>query len=118
MPLISDATIGLAKIGLDMASIRQQVIAHNIANANTPSYSPLRVNFGDQIATLLEQASTTGEVDFGTDLTPQINTAPGPVALDQEVAALSQNTLHYQTIAKALSRHFGLYSLAINDGKR
>jgi flagellar basal-body rod protein FlgB len=40
------------------------------------------------------------------------------VALDQEMAALSENTLHHQALLKALNKHFSLLGAAIAEGKR
>ena len=42
-------TVEMAKLALDAASLRHQAIAHNIANANSPGFAPVRVSFEDQL---------------------------------------------------------------------
>lgn len=124
MSIINDVTTNVAKVGMDMAVARQQLIAHNIANANTPGFSPLRMDFGSRVAELRD-ALTSGPMGkekiaaiAGTRPVPDIYAEDGSVALDMEVADLSKNTLEFQVISKALSRHFALLSLAITDGRR
>ncbi len=50
---IGGVTAQLVNLALDVSSLRQQVISHNIANTNTPGYQPQKVSFEN----FLEQAS-------------------------------------------------------------
>ena len=45
---------------MDVASLRQQVIANNIANVNTPGYSPSKVNFEDEMKRCMASAKDDG----------------------------------------------------------
>ena len=40
------------------------------------------------------------------------------VAIDQEVAGVARNALHYQALVKALSGQLALVEAALNDGRR
>jgi flagellar basal-body rod protein FlgB len=112
---IDAATLQAVSSALDAALLRQQVIAANIAHANTPGYVAQRVSF----ASLLEGQATevTGPVGV---FEPALDARGQPMSvhLDQEVAAMAQNALHYQALLKGVSRHLSLLAAAVNDGKR
>lgn len=120
---ITTAALGLA---LDVASQRQQVIAANIANANTVGYVPQRLSFSEQIEDVQRSLKAGQPLDayalaaFQARLTPVLDAGgqPGKVQLDEEVAALSQNSVQYQALIKGLNRHFSILGMAASDGKR
>jgi flagellar basal-body rod protein FlgB len=98
------APVRALSLALDAASLRHRVIAHNIANANTPGFAPLRVSF---------------EQSFAAALQPVVaRDASARVELDVEVTLLAQNALHYQTALRGLSKYFAILSSAISEGKR
>ncbi len=121
--MIDSNTVGLLSLALDAAGMRQQAIAQNIANANTPGYQRIGVSFEARIDEL-RQAVARGQAPSLAALAPyrpQLEAAGAPgeaVALDMEMAALSENTLHHQALLKALNKHFALIGSAINEGKR
>jgi flagellar basal-body rod protein FlgB len=45
----NDPTIELISHALDAALMRQTAIANNVANANTPGYHSIEVNFEQQL---------------------------------------------------------------------
>jgi flagellar basal-body rod protein FlgB len=118
---IASVTVELVRRALDAAILRHQAIATNIANANIPGYRSQQVDFEAQLEAArfqlrdgqpLTAASLAG---LGARLAP----APaGPVALDLETAALTENTLRYQTLLKVLGKQLSITSAAINQGKR
>jgi len=114
------ALLGLA---LDAAQMRQQAIAQNIANVNTPGYRRIGVSFEQRIAQLAPDAAR-GTTPVPADLAyyrPKIEYATGtkgPVQLDQELADMSETVLHHQALLKALNKQLELIGLAINEGKR
>lgn len=119
--LIDSSTTSLLSLALDAAGMRQQAIAHNIANANTPGYQRLSVSFENRLAELSRSAGSAAPSLAGLgDFRPAFELVGDgePVALDMEVAALSENTLHQQALLKALNKHFALLGTAINEGKR
>lgn len=125
---INSVTLHALSSALDMAVLRQQVIATNIANANTPGYAAKRLTF----AQVFESQSFAGASRSGQSATdvsfdaprPTIEThldangQPQPVQLDQEVAALSENSLHYQVLLKGLGRQLAMLNSAVSEGKR
>lgn len=111
MSMIDPVTLALVKSALDAGVLRQAAHANNLANAQTEGYRPFKVVFEERLQGLLD-AGAVPAAEMVTDVDA------GPVSPDAEVAALSQNALHYQALAKALGKQYGLLSLALSDGRR
>lgn len=121
--IIDAGTVGLLNLALDAAGMRQQAIARNIANANTPGYQRIGVSFEQRLDSLRQSVAqgTPPSLAALAAARPQFTEtgiAGDPVALDMEMASLSENTLHHQALLKMLNKHFALISSAINEGKR
>jgi len=119
-------TVDIVRMALDAASMRHQAIANNIANINTAGYRPASVNFEQQLSAARE-ALAQGEAiqpNMISGIRPLIsrslptNETDRTAFLDTEVADMAQNTLHYEALIKALSKHMSLLSSAIAEGKR
>ena len=120
---ITTAALALA---LDAATVRQQVMAANIANHGTEGYVPQRLNF----ASLMQEARRALNGKSGLDgfalagvrlqLEPVLDAQgqPAKVHLDEQVADMAQNAVQYQLLARGLNRHFAILSSAVSDGKR
>ena len=103
---------------LDAASLRHLATMSNIANAGNPLHVAQRVQFEEVLRSVLEQEGAAERVAATAQLLPRIVSDPRPVAIDQEVAALARNTLHYQALLKTLNAELELLGLAANDGRR
>lgn len=114
MNLIDPMTLQLASRALDAGALRHQAIAQNIANANVAGARATRVLF-EELLGELPQASAAGSVELPQ---PQLVTTDAPIALDEEMAALSSNSLHYQALLRALGRELSILSIAVQEGKR
>jgi flagellar basal-body rod protein FlgB len=124
---ITGATGEAVRLALDAASLRHQAIANNIANASTPGYTPLKVNFEEQLSAF-RQAMDGSEADASSALQgvkgfieedlAAAGRGASNVMLDMEVVKLSQNVVHYQSLLRALSNQLSIVSSAINEGKR
>jgi flagellar basal-body rod protein FlgB len=122
---VTSAALGLA---LDAASLRQQAIAANIANANSSDYVPLGVDFEAQLEDARRGLQSRGRMDMSdlAGVSPRLVAASQTgalalspkVMLDVEVSHLAQNAVHYQALVKGLSRHYAILSIAVNDGKK
>lgn len=123
VPLIDNNTTAMLGLALDAAVMRQQAIAQNIANVSTPDYQRVGVSFESRMAALassLPQGAAPSLADL-SNYRPvfEATGAPGDsVALDMEMADMSQTVLHHQVLMKALNKHLELVGLAINEGKR
>ena len=123
---IEAVTRSALAMALDAASLRQQVIASNIANANAVGYVPLRVSFEDQLVEARRSIEQSGRVDAFAlgQVRPRVEVAvddfgvPGQVQLDVEAAEMARNAVQYQALVKGLSRHFAILSMAAGDGRK
>jgi flagellar basal-body rod protein FlgB len=106
--LINGSETALISAALDAATMRQQAIAQNIANANTPGYRKMSVSFEQRLGAEMTVARPVFMHEAQAT----------PVALDLEIAQMSETVLHHQTLLKALNKHYALLSAAINEGKR
>lgn len=111
---VTTASLSLA---LDAATLRQQVIATNIANASSVGYVPMRASFAAQVEDGL-RGGTVPSLQVRIDPERSINGGPAVVHVDTEVAALAENNLHYQALVRGLNRHLSILASAVSEGKR
>lgn len=115
-------------LALDAASLRQQAIAANIANAEVDGYQPMKVDFEAQLDAAQRDLDGGGSISAGSlagvapRLVPDAGASPlglpAKVSLDIEMAHLAQNGVQYQALLSALGKQFALMALAVNDGKK
>ena len=102
---------------LDVAALRQDVIAQNVANVNTPGYTTMGVSFEDS----LKEALAPGSGQRLADAAP--NVAPGgggalradgnDVDVDLEMARLQKNAIYFQVYAQMLANDLAEFRSAI-----
>jgi len=111
-PSIDSVTLASLGLALDAATLRQQVIAANIANANVEGYAAQGVSF--------EAALDAARPELHARVVPMLDAdgSPQPVQLDGEMARLSLNQLQYQVLVKGLNEHLSVLSSAVADGRR
>jgi flagellar basal-body rod protein FlgB len=114
----SNMTIDLLQAGIKAEGFRQQTIASNIANLETPGYRRLDVNFEDLLAKALGQDDNNGlkEMELETFQpgdTP-IKSNGNDVDLDKEVGELLKNSLRHTAFVRLLGRKFQQIEQAIN----
>ena len=132
---IEGKTIVLEK-ALDAAWMKNEVIANNIANVNTPGFKKSYVRFEDQMASAASEfqlGSTQKDAKFlpiGND-TRSVESAEimqesftsvrkdgNNVDVDVEMAELAKNTIKFNAIISQISRQFSSLRNAINEGRR
>ena len=122
LPIESITTAALT-LALDAASLRHEVLASNIAHANTPGYRPLAVNFESQLEEARLALFNHGRLDAAAlaDVVPTLekrDPLTSQVALDVEALHLAQNGVQFQALLKGLNRHYQILSAATSDGKK
>jgi len=98
------------------ASARQQALAHNLANANTPGFRRSDVDFHATLASALESGapdSALGRLSFerAIDSNAPARADGNTVDVDKEMSTLTENSLDYQalvTIAHARLKMLGM----------
>jgi flagellar basal-body rod protein FlgB len=101
---------------LDVAVLRHQVIAHNVANINTPGYHRLEVSFENQLEQLLHLGGNVKEAQ------PLVREAVGSavradgnnVDIDEEMGLLTKNNLLFSACTQLLSHHITQMRSAIS----
>jgi len=111
----------LAKM-MELSQQRQQVITHNLANANTPGYIRQDLDFGRQLADLVKAGS--GE-DFAAlrarvieDHSRPSNRADGNnIEAAGEMGEMMQNGILYELLARTFSTRASIMRMAIDGAK-
>jgi flagellar basal-body rod protein FlgB len=113
------ATGTMVRLALDAASVRHLAIASNIANANTPGYVPLRVEFEEHLAAAVREGRLPERGLAPTVIAERdgADAVGAKVQLDVEAARLAQNVLHYQALLKGLRGKMEILQAAINEGR-
>lgn len=126
---------------LDYRSIRQDMIASNIANVDTPLYRPKDVNFEQFLSRENKRVFGTAERDYKL---PLAKTSPmhldtrrmekdsatmfwrdghlakndgNSVDLDVETSEMGKNSTMYYALTSALKRHKSIFSYAMDSGR-
>jgi flagellar basal-body rod protein FlgB len=130
--ILSNPTFAAAKIALDGLSLRQNLIAQNIANVDTPNYHAQETNFEKT----LQLAMQTGErvpltatqekhIQFpGKTQLFQVGTRQGGteradgnnVDIDLELTQLTETGIRYQAITKTVSQKYSLFKTLSTGG--
>ncbi|PAF50735.1 flagellar basal body rod protein FlgB [Helicobacter sp. 13S00401-1] len=126
---------------LDYRSLRQDLIASNIANIDTPYYRPKDVDFETMLAQKEKEIFDGGSSDktlklaetSSRHLSGNINSSDkasiffrdghlarndgNSVDLDVETTELSKNSMMYQALTTALKMHKGIFAYALDSSK-
>jgi flagellar basal-body rod protein FlgB len=105
--IVTNSQFDLLARLMDVADLRHEVIAQNVANVNTPGYRRQDVQFEDAFA----KALLAGQNDAALQAKPQVTTAPGGIAradgnnvdIDQEISRLEKNSLLYKVYTQILA---------------
>ena len=111
--------MSLDRTGLELGGFlsyltrRQEVIASNIANADTPGYKTREIESPASFSTLMRQ------------FTPDVQEAPGlqsrndgnNVSMDREARLLTENTLRFNLAAQMLRGEIRNVKSAIEEGR-
>ena len=106
MTLIDNTQLGLER-AISGASMRQSVLANNLANAETPGFQRMDLDFHGALAQAMKtgDAATIDATTFSPQQDPQTMRADGNgVDIDTESAQMAKNGLEYDalvSVAKA-----------------
>lgn len=117
----SALTVEAVRLALGATALRQRVIAHNIANVDSPDHTRMKVVFEDQLAQALGAARQADVRDaallVGIQAEMEPDVSKGKVQLDEEVAQMSANTVRYQALSRGISRYLSIASLIASANK-
>ncbi len=126
----------LLEKALDATWLRNESIANNIANVNTPGFKKSHVRFEDALNSAMLDVNISGKLTREKHIpigkNAQILTGPEVVTeeftsmrrdgnnvdIDVEMAELAKNSIKYNTLITQISKEFRRLSLVINDGRK
>ena len=122
---------------LDASLMRNEVIAQNIANVDTPNYKKRTVKFEEYLSAALKSSNFKGftthskhisiggnDVDsIGIKVTQDYKELSmrldgNNVDVEAEMAAMAQNSLQYNTLIQSLSGKYRILKSAISEGRK
>jgi len=121
---------------LDLRMMRQNIVASNLANINTPGYKARRLEFEDKLQEALElhkqkRLTRTNEKhlpfrfdpqklgpDFWKDIEPRVVQGEDRVDLDKEMAVMAKNTMLYNALTQVIHRDFADLKQIISEGEK
>ena len=123
-----DYTYNLIKKGLNVANLRGQVIANNMANINTKNFKRSSVSFEDTLKDVSSEIQNKGYVDdvskhgYGEtkivqDNTPSIRSDGNNVDLEIEKTNQAANTLMYNALITQANNQIKMTQMVINGGR-
>jgi flagellar basal-body rod protein FlgB len=118
--MASELLVAAISKSLDGLALRQLATSQNIANANSPGYVPLRVEFESALASEVQRAqSGTGSVASIRALQPRLVQDPlsivgESVRIDQEIASSSETAMRYSALISVLDRLFTIKNVAVS----
>lgn len=135
MDLFLNPAMVYCKKGLDAGSLRQRVIANNIANVNTPHFKKSTVAFENLLKNILGKESirmrTSSDRHLGgaaalTGLYPEVKQVDtnsmrndgNNVDIEEEMVNLAANGIQYQATARQLSDMYSILSYVITGGRK
>jgi flagellar basal-body rod protein FlgB len=142
--LFNQRTQQALEFALDACSARAQLIAHNIANADTPNYKAQRLRFEEFLAGKIGDLSGSTEIELRrtnelhlrgrsshgltgtltpaglifTDSQTTYRLDANNIDIDQEMAEQAENALMYSALTELLSRRLAGLRSAISEGRR
>lgn len=137
--LVNSTNFDYLSRGMAAASLRQEVISHNIANVNTPNYRKTVVEFEDLLAREIygdepeegklqmvrtqdkhlphKPSAYHAEPNMVEDLTTIMRVDDNNVDIDIEMATLAKNQLYFNALATQLNSYITKVKNAITSGQ-
>jgi flagellar basal-body rod protein FlgB len=115
MELFDTTQIGLER-ALAGSSLRQQAIAQNIANVNTPGYRRQDVDFQSALQAAWDQGTSRVEAvapSVQTDQSAVMRADGSSVDIDNEAASQAENGLQYEAVTSVMKTRIAILKTAI-----
>ncbi len=130
-----DRTLGTLERALDARLLRHEVLAGNLANANTPGFQPREVDFAAAMARAAaerpEPGERAGEIPLALADGSRAGAAGSPVAIasgtpagldgngvdvDRALVAVAENAVQYGAAARAAGKKLAILRYVVSDG--
>lgn len=117
--LVFDETSVINNKLMELAQERQKVIANNLANAETPNYVRMDLDFQKKLKQLLADGDMQQFQDYNGEL---VEDSKNPKRLDgnnvvipQEMNDMMQNGVYFNLLSKAFSTRMNILKSAISS---
>jgi flagellar basal-body rod protein FlgB len=107
------ATAGPLEHYLDLLSIRQKLVASNIANADTPGYKTKDIDFQFEFMSLVKGTTPQTSEPKGLTEKPDGNN----VSMDRESRLLAENAIRFNLASTLLRGQLKMVHDAIQEGR-
>jgi flagellar basal-body rod protein FlgB len=101
------------------SAARQQVLANNIANANTPNFKRSDLDFQSQLISALQAGGPSAVENLAyspkVDTESPVQANGNNVNVDTEMAAMSQNAIDYQSLVEIAAARMKMLQSAIGS---
>ena len=97
---------------MDVLAARQKLVASNVANADTPGYRTLDVDFPSELSDAAGGAPRAVEVQG-----LRVKNDGNNVSLDRESRLLAENALRFQLASSLMRSEISRVRLAIKEGQ-
>lgn len=132
---IFDRTVGVLGKVLDLRNHSQQIISSNLANLDTPGYTPNRLRFEEDLQRAIDDKSpaapprhakhfniTSGSLEQVSGRVERLinNNGLGDqngVDLDQEMGAQAENQIFYEAATQMLNKKLSLLKYVIQSDR-
>ena len=120
-PIFQTDNYQLARKLLDVSALRQEAIASNVANAETPGYH--RVDVSPAFAQQLKAQMATGTFSSAEPVQPKLaedttarSTRPdgNNVEIESELLAMNRNSVEYDYLTQVVSNNLKQLKMAIS----
>jgi flagellar basal-body rod protein FlgB len=101
---------------MDVLSVRQRLVAANIANVDTPGYQTRDLDFQSELERQLHGAARPLPVLHEVSHLPVKNDGNN-VSLDREARLLAENALRFNVASNLLRSQIRMVKSAIDEGK-
>ena len=122
MKLLFDRLSQTLEYAMDLRLERGNMLSANLANVDTPGYTPVELKFDEALADFLSGESAgridqppRGEAEFDTFALPDAD--GNSVDLDHEMAKIAENQLLYRASTQAYNKRVALLKYAIGEGR-
>lgn len=130
-----DRTVGVLGKVLDLRNRSQQIISSNLANIDTPGYTPSRLRFEEDLQQALDAKSPSAaprhakHFDITAGSLEQVNGRVEKLAnnnglgdqngvdLDQEMVTQAENQIYYEAATQMLNKKLGLLKYVIQSDR-
>jgi flagellar basal-body rod protein FlgB len=133
---VNDKTLNALTTALNFRDMKNNLIASNVANANTPGFKAKKIDFEAALARALDvdgqmQMNATDERHFNVggggfnNLEPEIYDNPNGVVspdgnsvdVEAEMAQMAENKLMFDALVQLINKKMGIMKYAINSDK-